>query len=107
MKTQPIEEWLRWMVDLVVVAGCVMMVTPPPKPEQIVSDVALNEPVETKPQKKGNVSPEVQEFKRLPLHIQKQALGYARKWIDANFEFEKEGEDGDKGGTDAVQGGRG
>ena len=47
----------------------------------------LRELAEKPPRKKkDNLSPEVREFMRLPPHIQRQVLDYARNWINANFE---------------------
>ena len=48
---------------------------------------SLPNPVEQKPrEKKGRLSPEVQEFMQLPPHIQRQVLDYARNWISASYE---------------------
>jgi hypothetical protein len=72
-------EWVQQLTGLVFLAGCVAMVTPSPGPK-----INLLPSVE-KPRKR-NLPPEVQEFMKLPPHIQKQVLDYARNWIGANFE---------------------
>jgi len=82
---QPIAEWAQRMAELVVIAGCAIM-APRPKPKEILPAIAQNKPAEPKPRNKSNLSPEVREFMQLPLNIQRQALDYARNWIDANFE---------------------
>ena len=85
----PDENWVQQLSDVAVLAGFAYLATPS-KPG-LTNVPAVVEPspnpVEQKPQKKkGNLSPEEQEFKRLPLNIQRQVLDYARNWLDANFE---------------------
>ena len=86
MTNQSIAEWAQRMAELVVLAGCAIMATPRPKPKATLPAVAQNKPAGAKPRKKNNPSPEVQEFMSLPPHIQRQALDYARNWIDGTFE---------------------
>lgn len=82
-------DWLQQLAGGVFLAGCAAMVMAMsrPKPKAgILPSVEADEPVEPKTRKKRNPSPEVQEFMRLPPHIQRQGLNYAKNWIDANFE---------------------
>ena len=80
-------EWAQQLSGLVVLAGCAAMATPSRKPKvTTLPAVEPEKPVGQKPRKKGNPSPEVQEFMRLPPIIQRQVLDYARNWIDASFE---------------------
>jgi hypothetical protein len=80
-------EWAQRLSGLVALAGCAAMATPSRKPKvNALPAVEPEKPVEQKPRKKSNPSPEVQEFMQLPPHIQRQVLDYARNWIDANFE---------------------
>jgi hypothetical protein len=82
-----LSDWAQQLSGLVVLAGCAAMATPRPKPKvSVLPAVEPEKPAEPKPRKKVNLSPEVQEFMRLPTNIQRQILDYARNWIDANFE---------------------
>ena len=87
-----VSDWAQQLSGLVVLAGCAAMATPKPKPPpkvNVLPSVEPDKPAEPKPRKKSNPSPEVQEFMRLPPHVQRQVLDYARNWINANFEPEK------------------
>jgi len=53
-----------------------------------VQPVKPVKPVNSGTRLKKAPSPEVMEFMALPPQTQKQALEYARSWIDANFEKE-------------------
>jgi len=80
-------DWAQQLSGLVVLAGYAAMATPGPKPKvSVLPAVEPERPAERKPRKKVSLSPEVQEFMRLPSHVQRQVLDYARNWIDANFE---------------------
>ena len=80
-------DWLQQLAAMVFLAGCAAMAMPRPKPKAgILPSVEADNPAEPKPWKERNPSPEVQEFMRLPLHIRRQVLDYARNWIGANFE---------------------
>ena len=83
-----LRDWTQQLSGLVVLAGCAAMATPKPKPPSSAILLLAIEPVNParKPRKQNNLSPEVQEFMRLPSHVQRQVLDYARNWIDANFE---------------------
>jgi len=80
-------EWAQQLAELVVLAGCAAMAMPNSKPGvNVLPAVEPDKHVERKPRKKGNISPEVQEFMRLPPPVQRQVLDYASNWINANFE---------------------
>ena len=81
----PDEEWVRQLAGLVVLACCAAMAAPPPIPEQKTLP-AVEAAREEKRPGRGTLPPEAQEFMRLPPHIRKQVLGYARNWLDSNFE---------------------
>jgi len=77
-------EWAQQLAQLAFLAGCVAVAAPRRKPK--VSVLPSVEPVKSKPRRKNNPSPEVQEFMRLPQHVQRQVLDYAKNWLDAHFE---------------------
>ena len=87
----PDEIWVHQLSDLAVLAGFAYLASPS-KPGLAnvpsVREPAPNPPRQKPRNKKGELSPEVQEFKQLPRHIQRQVLDYARNWIDASFERE-------------------
>ena len=87
----PDENWVQQLSDLTVLAGFSYMASPS-KPRlgnvPSVREPTPNPPRQKPRNKKGNLSPEEQEFRQLPLNIQRQVLDYARNWIDASFERE-------------------
>jgi hypothetical protein len=82
------ENWVQPLSDLAVLAGFAYLVAPSkPRLGNVPSvQEPVTNPVGQKSRKKSNLSPEVQEFMRLPPNIQRQVLDYARHWIDASFE---------------------
>ena len=85
----PDEIWVQQLSDLAVLAGFAYLASPS-KP-RLANVPSVKEPVANpagqKPRnKKGELSPEEQEFRQLPLNIQRQVLDYARNWLDASFE---------------------
>jgi len=75
----PVAEWARQLSDLVLLAGFTAMATPKQTPSiKVLPAVELQKPAE--PSRKGALSPEVREFMRYPLEMQKQALTYLKKW---------------------------
>ena len=90
MQELRLADWTRQLAGLVVLAGCAYMAAESPRPgsaalpsvKEPVSDTAGQKPRK----KKGELSPEVQEFMHLPQNIQRQVLDYARNWISASFE---------------------
>ncbi len=81
----PDEDWVRQLAGLMVLACCAAMAAPPPRQEPKILP-AVEATREEKRPGQGALPPEAQEFMHLPPHIRKQVLGYARNWLDANFE---------------------
>jgi hypothetical protein len=80
-------DWVQQLSGLVLLAGCAAMAAPGPKARASILPAAATDAVaKPKPRKKNDLSPEAREFMRLPPHIQRQVLGYARNWIEASFE---------------------
>lgn len=75
--------WASQLADLVFLAMCSAIACSGPKPIKampMLPAVELEKPTEPSPRKKRAASPEVQEFQRYPLDMQKQALTYLKKW---------------------------
>jgi hypothetical protein len=77
-------DWVRQLAELVLLVGCAYIAAPEPKPKADILPVVVE--TEERSRQDDNLSPEVREFMRLPLNVQKQVLDYARTWIDAHFE---------------------
>ncbi len=84
------------MEDLIRLAGLVMLtsgavaatrpkheeaITPAPGPVASVLPATRERVEKTR-------APEVEEFAKLPPYVRRQALGYARRWLESNFEPE-------------------
>jgi len=66
--------------QLALVAGCAYLAVPTPRLRVSLLPAAADPP------RQERLSPEIREFMGLPPQIQKQALDYARRWTEANFE---------------------
>ena len=77
-------DWVQQLAELMLLAGCACIAAPEPKPKaDILPAVAQTA---ERSRQDDNLSPEVRKFMRLPLHVQRQILDYARTWMDAHFE---------------------
>ena len=79
----PLVAWASQLADLVFLAMCSAIACSCPKPVKampILPAVEMERVTEPSPRKKRAVPPEVQEFQRYPLDMQKQALTYLKKW---------------------------
>ena len=86
-EVRPLPDWARPLAGMMFLAGCAAKAVTSRKPQvNALPYVEARKPAVAKPRKKSNPSPEVKEFMRLPPHIQRQVLDYARNWIAANFE---------------------
>ncbi len=91
-------QYLQMMEDLVKLAGLVMLARGAiaftrPRPAVSVAPTAeLVLTVQPSTGRRGGKKQgrETEEFEKLPLYIQRQALGYAQRWMDANFEPEEQ-----------------
>jgi len=87
MQELRLADWTQQLAGLVVLASCAVMATPSKPKVKVLPAVEAANPGGQKPRKKkGELSPEVQEFMYLPQNIQRQVLDYARNWISASFE---------------------
>ena len=76
----PVAEWARQLSDLVLLAGFAAMAVPKQNPSiKALPAVELEKSPEPS-RKKSTLSPEVREFMRYPLDMQRQALSYLKKW---------------------------
>ena len=70
--------------ELVLLTGCIYLMVPRTKNRtlSLPAVIQLNEQRSTE----AVLTPEVEEFIRLPNQVQMQVMDYARNWLDANFE---------------------
>ena len=89
-ESRTVPDWLQQMAAVILLAGCIALAMPRPKPEpnvDVLTSVASSvTPAKPQQLKKNKLPPDAREFTHLLPQIRRQVLDYASKWIDANFE---------------------
>jgi hypothetical protein len=72
------------LAELVLLTGCIYLLVPETKSRKDLLPAAIK--LQERWYRSADLTPEAEEFIKLPPQVQKQVMDYARNWINANFE---------------------